>query len=122
MKHNDITVLILLYKTPKNLISNILAYKDFKILILDQSNDKKTKKFLKISFQKINYYGLTNKNKGFAKAQNFLIKKVKTKYFFSTQPDIKINKDSIYRLKKLLKKSKKNLISIPNINNSISKK
>ena len=122
MKHNDITVLILLYKTPKNLISNILAYKDFKILILDQSNDKKTKKFLQNKLPKINYYGLTNKNKGFAKAQNFLIKKVKTKYFFSTQPDIKINKDSIYRLKKLLKKSKKNLISIPNINNSISKK
>ena len=76
MKHNDITILILLYKTPKKLIKNILNYKDFKILILDQSNDLKTKKYLKKRLPKIEYYGLTKINNGFAKAQNFLIKKV----------------------------------------------
>ena len=54
MKHNDITILILLYKTPKKLIKNILNYKDFKILILDQSNDLKTKKYLKKNSQKLN--------------------------------------------------------------------
>ena len=122
MKHNDITILILLYKTPKKLIKNILNYKDFKILILDQSNDLKTKKYLKKRLPKIAYYGLTKINNGFAKAQNFLIKKVQTKYFFSSQADIQITKNSIIKLKKIIEKNNNNLIAIPNINNSISYK
>ena len=35
----DITVVLLLYNTPHNLVKNLLVYKDFNILILDQSND-----------------------------------------------------------------------------------
>lgn len=44
MKHNDITVILLLYHTPKKLIKNIKNYRDFKLIILDQSNDFYTKK------------------------------------------------------------------------------
>ncbi len=116
MKFNDISVIILLYKTPKKLLKNLLNYKNFKILIFDQSYDLKTKKILQNLLPKIEYYGLSKKNYGFAKAQNFLIKKVKTKYFFSTQADINIKESSILKLKKLLIKDNKNLISVPNIN------
>lgn len=116
MDHNDITVIILLYKTPKKLLKNLVKYKDFKILILDQSNDLANSKILKTFLPRIQYYGLTKKNIGFAKAQNFLIKKVKTKYFFSTQPDIILSLKSILILKKTLVKFKKNsIIAVPKI-------
>ena len=80
MKVNDVTILIVLYNTPKKFLKNFLNYKNFKILILDQSNDLKTKKFLISKLPNIKYYKLSKQNKGFAKPQNFLIRKVKTKY------------------------------------------
>jgi len=116
MKYNDITIILLLYHTPKKLIQNIKNYRDFKLIILDQSNDFNTKKILLNKYKNIIYYKLSNKNLGFAKAQNFLINRVKTKYFFSTQPDILIQNKNILKLRELLKKNKKTLIAVPNIN------
>jgi len=115
-KIDNITVLFVLFNTPKKFLKNFLNYKNFKILILDQSNDLKTKNFLTSKLPHIKYYGLTNQNKGFAKAQNFLIKKVKTKYFFSSQADIVIKQNSILELSKMLVQNKKCIISIPSIN------
>ena len=46
MKHKDITIILLLYNTPKKLLKNFKSYQSFNILILDQSNDFKTKKRL----------------------------------------------------------------------------
>lgn len=44
IKTSDISIILLLYNTPENKIKNLLNYKDFKIYILDQSNDQITKK------------------------------------------------------------------------------
>jgi len=116
MNNKDITILILLYKTPFSLLKNLKTYKSFKILILDQSNDLNAKKFLKNILPNIEYYGTSKKNRGFANAQNYLIKKVKTKYFFSTQPDISLSARSIINLKKTIIKFNKNcIISVPKI-------
>lgn len=117
MDFKDISIIILLYKTPDKLLKNLRKYKNFKILILDQSNNHKNKIYLKKFLPNIQYYGLTNKNMGFAKAQNFLIKKVKTRYFFSTQPDIHMSINSILNLKKTIIKFKKDcILAVPNIN------
>ena len=116
MDHNDITVIILLYRTPKKLLKNLVKYKDFKVLILDQSNDLTNSNIIKNFLPKIQYYGLTERNIGFANAQNFLIKKIKTKYFFSTQPDISLSLKSILNLKRTLVKFKNNcVIAVPKI-------
>ena len=118
MDFKDISIIILLYKTPDKLLAKLRKYKKFKILILDQSNNLANKIYLKKFLPNIQYYGLTNKNKGFAKAQNFLIKKVKTRYFFSTQPDINISINSILNLKKTIIKFKKDcILVVPKINN-----
>ena len=118
MNHKDITIIVLLYKTPINLLRNLGKYKSFKILILDQSNNLENKIILKKTLPNIQYYGLTNKNMGFAKAQNFLIRKVKTKYFFSTQPDINLSLNSVMNLKKTIIKFKKDcILAVPKINN-----
>ena len=118
MDYKDITIIALLYKTPVKLLENLRKYRNFKMLILDQSNDLTNKIYLKKFLPNIKYYGLTNKNMGFAKAQNFLIKKVKTKYFFSTQPDVNISVNSIINLKKTIIKFKKDcILAVPKINN-----
>ena len=116
MKHKDITIIILLYNTPKKLLKNFKSYKSFNILILDQSNDFKTKKKLEKILPNIKYYGIKNVNKGYASAQNYLIRKVKTKYFFSTQSDVSLSANSIIKLKKtIIKFSKSCIISVPKI-------
>ena len=115
MNIKDISVIILLFHTRENLVKNLEKYKDFKVLILDQSNDPELKKKVKKFIPKIEYYFSTNVNMGFAKGINFLAKKVKTKYFLCTQPDVKINKKSIQNLKKTFKGRKNCIISVPKI-------
>ena len=115
MKINDISVIILLYKTPNNVLKNLLNYKKFNILILDQSNDINIKKKILRIFPKIKYYHITDKNKGFAAGINHLVKKVKTKYFLCTQPDTIISYKSILQLKKAFLLKKNCIISVPKI-------
>tara|TARA_B110001450_G_C17619583_1_gene480636 strand:- start:441 stop:1256 length:816 start_codon:yes stop_codon:yes gene_type:complete len=117
MNHKDITVILLLFNTPDKLLKNFEVYKTFKVIILDQSNDKIFKKKLIKLLPNIQSYELANNNLGFAKGINKLVKKVKTKYFFCTQPDVNIDKKSIYNLKRTILKHKTNAITvIPKIN------
>ena len=115
MKHKDITVLLLLYKTPKYTLDNLRNYKKFNIMILDQSNDIDLRKKIVKILPNIKYYKITSKNKGFAWGINFLSKKVKTKFFLCSQPDVKIFYNDILRLKKSFQKNKDAIISIPHI-------
>lgn len=114
---SDITIILLLYKTPLKLIKNFEVFKKFKVVVLDQSNDKNFKKKLTKILPNIKNYSMTNQNNGYAKGINTLVKKVKTKYFFCTQADVNINKNSILELKKTIIRHKKNaIIAIPLIN------
>ncbi len=113
---SDITIIILLYNTPIKLIKNFKAYKKFKVIILDQSNDKIFKEKLLKILPNIKNYTLSKKNFGFAKGVNKLVKKVKTKYFFCTQADVSISEKSILELKKTFFNNKKAAIVVPSIN------
>ena len=114
---SDITVILLLYKTPENLLENLRIYKKFNVIVLDQSNDKIFKKKLLKILPNINDYTLSKNNYGFAKGVNILVKKVKTKYFFCTQADVSINENSIIGLKKTILNNKNNAaIVVPLIN------
>ena len=116
MRSTDITVILLLYKTPINLLQNLKVYKDFKIIILDQSNDFKLKQRLKTILPNIIYYKVTDTNRGFGAGINFLVNKVRTKFFLCTQPDVKISKKSILELKKPFLNNDNCIVSIPTIN------
>jgi|TARA_B110001452_G_scaffold263470_1_gene264952 GT2 family glycosyltransferase len=114
---SDITVILLLYKTPIELLNNLKSYKKFNVIVLDQSNDKIFKKRLLKIIPNIKNYQLSKKNHGFAKGINKLVKKVKTKYFFCTQPDVSISERSIIELKKTMQKRKSDAaIVVPSIN------
>lgn len=110
---SDISIILLLYNTPKNKIKNLLNYKDFKIYILDQSNDQITKKKICKLLPNIKYYKVSTKNIGFAGGINFLIKKIKTKFFLCTQIDVLIKKKSIIEMSKAFVKKKDCIISVP---------
>ncbi len=112
---SEITIIMLLYKTPSKLLRRLSVLKNFKVIILDQSNDYKTKKFLVKNYPNIINYDVREKNLGFAKGVNDLVKKVKTKYFLCIQPDVSINLKSIIKLKKTLDKKKDGIISVPRI-------
>ena len=122
MNNKDISVILLLYKTPKKLLKNLEKYRNFKILILNQSNDNELKNWVKKKFKKVQFFGSLDKNVGFAKGINFLVKKTKTKFFLCTQPDVLISENSIKILKKTLITNKNCIISVPQINPSKKKK
>mgnify|MGYP001198038489 CR=1 FL=1 len=112
----NITVILPLYKTPHILIKNINQYKNLKLIILDQSNDYKLKaKILKQNSNIIKYI-IFDKNIGFARSCNFLLKNVKSEYCLLTQADILINMKSINELLKTINKVNNCIISAPNLN------
>ena len=107
--YKDITVIITLYKTPDHRLNSLNQYKNYKVLIFEQSSNKNLKKRIEINSKiKFKYY-FSKKNIGLSKATNFLLSKVKTKYLLFTQADIKIDNNSIQNLKKGFK-SRKDII------------
>ena len=121
--NSDITIIILLFKTPRNLLKNLEVYKKFKIVILDQSYDLTLKKKLSKIFPRLQHYKISKKNNGFAQGINYLVKKVNTKYFFCTQIDVIINYHSILELKKtLIRNKKKAIVSVPKFGKEKNKK
>ena len=120
-KNEDITVILTLYKTPKEKISNLNQYKNFKNILFAQESDDSFKKELKKNFDfKFDYYS-SRKNIGLSKSSNFLLKKVKTKYCLFTQADITIKEKSINSLKMILSKNNDTIFIGPNFKNIKSK-
>ena len=79
--------------------TNLDNYRNFKVAILDQSGDYSLKKKITKRLPNIVYYKISNKNNGFAKGINFLVKKIRSRYFLCTQPDVNIKYKSIIQLK-----------------------
>ena len=120
-KNEDITVILTLYKTPKEKLSNLNQYKNFKNILFAQESDDSFKKELKKNFDfKFDYYS-SRKNIGLSKSSNFLLKKVNTKYCLFTQADITIKEKSINSLKMILSKNNDTIFIGPNFKNIKSK-
>ena len=95
---NELTIQIVLYEETKELIFDCLEnIKNFKILILDNSNNLNLKKQIIEKFN-IKEYFIPNKNLGYSKGHNFLSKMVDTKYILILNADCQINEDSIKNL------------------------
>ena len=99
----DISIIITLYKTPIENIQLLNQYKNFKVLIFNQSEEYDSKKrlndILKFNFE----YFSSKKNLGNSKSSNILLSKVKTKYCLFTQPDVTINDQTIKKLVNCMK-------------------
>ena len=120
--NKNITVIITLYKTPKEKILNLIQYKNFKNIWFNQESNRFYKKKLKqiVGFE-FRYYS-AKKNIGLSKASNFLLNKVNTKYCLFTQADITINEKSIKKLAKILSRNNDAVIIAPNLKNKLKNK
>ena len=94
---DDLSIIITLFKTPDDKLKILNQYKSYPILIFDQATKDNSKYISKIINTKFEYY-YSEKNLGLCKSTNFLISKVKTKYFLFTQADIEIDENSISNL------------------------
>jgi len=115
----DLTVIITLYETPLEKLKLLNQYKNYKILIFDQSKKNNLNEISKNFDGQFEYFH--SKNIGLSKSTNFLISKVKTKYFLFTQADIIIENFSIINLVKAMDKEKDIIISGPIFNNQNTK-
>ena len=87
LKNKEITVVIVSYKSKRKIINFLKNIKiNFKIIIIENSNDKSIKDDLKIFSEYIDIY--FTGNIGYGCSANYARKKVNTKYFFLFNPDI----------------------------------
>jgi len=99
---NNITIVIIAHKSSKTVLDFIKKIpKNYKIIIVDNSNDdalnKKIKKFKNI---KLKYM----KNEGYGAGINYARKYVKTKYLFVFSPDVLgVNKTFLEEFEKAIK-------------------
>ena len=86
---DDLTVLILTYRTPEKIILDCLKSldKNIKILIVENSNDFTHKNIIKHEFPNVKII-CTGDNLGYAEGNNFGLKYVKTDYVLILNPDV----------------------------------
>ncbi len=101
----DLTIVIPSYKSRKLIINQLdLLSNNNKIIIIENSQDKKLKKLIKKKYK--NTKIILKNNIGFGRAINLGAKFVKTKYFLAINPDTKISINSIKNLVKTALKIK----------------
>jgi GT2 family glycosyltransferase len=87
--YNDITLVIVCYKSYELIKSNLDALKRFKTIIVDNSNCNKTYNLVK-DLNNIQFIKTIN-NLGYGKANNLAIANAKTEFVLILNPDIIVN-------------------------------
>ncbi len=95
--NNLVTLIIPSYRSKKLILKHIKNfYNKYKIIIIENSYDRKLKNLIQKDFPKVSIY--LKKNIGYGKAVNLAAKKVRTKYFFVMNPDAIIYKKTVDNL------------------------
>ena len=91
--YNDVTLIVVCFKSEELIRSNLKELKKFKTIIVDNSNSKETYNLVK-DVPSIEYIK-TIKNIGYGRANNLGVKNAKTPYIMIINPDVVIDSDSI---------------------------
>ena len=111
--NNTLTIVIVLYKEPFELIYKTLnQIKDFKIIIIDNDNNNELKNKILNHF-KIFKYILNIKNNGFSAGYNQGIRESSTLFTLVLAPDCLITNKDIYILTQKLSLYKTSIIVTP---------
>jgi N-acetylglucosaminyl-diphospho-decaprenol L-rhamnosyltransferase len=114
MHFNNLTVLIISYKSDPELLKCLDNLRNLKqIIIFDNSNDIILKKKIEKKYPYINFF-LSKKNLGYGSANNILLKKVKTKYCLLLNPDSRIRSKNILKMLEFAKKINNFFLITPN--------
>ena len=115
MIHQKLSILIILYEENFEMINKCLEkIKDFKIIIIDNANDKSLKEKVIKKF-KIHKYFLNKKNIGFSKAANQGIRACETEYLLILGADCLITYSDIEQLMLAKEKYKDCFLTSPTI-------
>ena len=110
---NKITIIILIFEENLNTILKcIKSVKNFKIIIVDNSGNKKRKEAITKKFNIYKYF-LNKINLGFGKGNNIGIKNCDTEYLLILNPDCIISEESINKLLASLLKYENCYITTP---------
>lgn len=119
--YQKITITIVLYNESFNAVYKCLEkVKNFKIIIIDNNNDKRLKKKIEENF-KIYSYTINKKNLGFSKALNQAIRLSDSEYILNLESDCLIDETDIMNLYNALKKYPNSLIVTPTMYNEDGK-
>ncbi len=95
MNNKDITAVITSFKSETKILNCVKSLgKDFKIIIIENSNDKKLKDKLEKEYPNIKCV-LSDKNLGYAKGNNLGLKMAETKYALIINPDAEVQNNAI---------------------------
>ena len=112
---NKITIIIILYEEKEQLVLKCLEnFKNFKIIIVDNSNNLALKKLVEKNY-KIFKYVLNEKNYGYSKAANQAIKLSDTEFILMFQADGIIDQKDIFKLFDAHKKYENSFIVSPTL-------
>jgi len=92
--HENLTVIIVTFKTNERILFNCIdsIKKKIKILIIENSNDQFFKYKLEKKYENVTVF-LSGKNLGYGAGNNLGLKHIKTRYALISNPDVEYNKD-----------------------------
>ena len=106
MNKEDFTFVITTFKSEKVIFECIKNIPDqCSKIVIENSNNNQLKNDLEKKFQNLECYVMKD-NLGYGKANNFGIKKSKTKYVFIINPDVILNEKNFNEILELLKNEK----------------
>ena len=91
---NDLTVIIVTYKTKDEILFNCInsIKKEIKIINIENSNNTSHKNKIEAKFPNVNVI-LSGKNLGYGSANNLGLKNAQTRYVLISNPDVEYNKN-----------------------------
>ena len=118
LNNSEITAIIVIFNVTNVIIKCLEQLKDIPVIIVDngKSNQEIISKIKK--FKNIKKYIKSKKNIGFARANNFAFKYVKTKFSLLINPDVEINYSEIQKLLEIFKKYPETGIVVPTLINN----
>ncbi len=95
MEYNQLTVIIVTFKSEEKIFSCLNTIPKYvKVLIVENSNDQKFKKYVEDKYSNVECI-LSGSNKGYAIANNIGLKQVNTKFGLILNPDTTLEKNTL---------------------------
>ena len=91
--YDDLTLIIVTYRSEALILKNLSILKKFKVIIIDNSNSEKLE-LITNDYNNINLFR-SSKNLGYGKAVNLGVSKSDTYFVLTVSPDILLNESSI---------------------------
>lgn len=94
--YDDLTIIIVTYRSEKLIIKNLDILKKFKVVIIDNSNSSELEKIVN-NFGNIHFIK-SPKNLGYGRAANLGVRHANTTFVLTVNPDLILNENSIKNL------------------------